>query len=307
MSSEYTFLCEKCNKYYKSKQSLSNHKSRYHKPKVSISVPKSQPKVSISVPKSQPKVSIVHFNKVSEDKQIFNCNFCEKKFAHKQSKYRHEKNCKNNIDINQLREEHRKEIQELKDQLFEILNKTYKMHPKTLQKINKQLLQKQDNSNNNGTINNGTINITNNYIVQLGNENLLETLSKKEQIMILDKKHQSLNHIVEYIHFNNEKFPQFQNIAITNMKDNIAHMYNEDKNQFIAMNKDELLNTVIEMRMLDIEDFYANNIENLNEKTKTNIKNFIDKMYNDDKYFDYKKNDIKLVLYNNSDTNMIKN
>jgi transcriptional regulator NrdR family protein len=158
--------------------------------------------------------------------------------------------------------------EEIKEQLLEILKKECKMHPKTLQKINKQLMQQ----NNSGNINNGTINNINNYnIIQLGDENLLDVLSKKEQIMILNKKHQSLNHMIEYVHFNNN-FPQYKNIAITNMKDGLAYMYDKDKNKFIAIKKEELLNTVIEMRMLDIEEFYSNNEDELDPKTKVNIK-----------------------------------
>ena len=124
--------------------------------------------------------------------------------------------------------------------------------------------------------------------------------------MILNKKHQSLNHMIEYVHFNN-KYSQFRNIAITNMKDGLAHMYDKEKNKFIAIKKDELLNTVIEMRMLDIEDFYANNEDYLDQKTKTNIKKFINKMSKDETFYEFKKSDIKLLLYNNSDNDVIKN
>jgi hypothetical protein len=175
------------------------------------------------------------------------------------------------------------------------------MHPNTLQKINKQLQQQ----NNSGNINNGTINNITYNIVQLGEENLSDVLSKKEQIKILNQKHQSLNYMTEYIHFN-KKFPQFRNITITNLKDNLAHTYDKNKNKFIVLKKDELLNTVIEMRMLDIEDFYNNHQDDLDFRTKTNIKKFINKMANDDKYYDYKKSDIKLMLYNNTEPDMIK-
>lgn len=38
------------------------------------------------------------------------------------------------------------------------------------------------------------------------------------------------------------------------------------------------------MRMLDIEDFYNNHQDDLNTKTKNNIKKFIEKMSNDNNY-----------------------
>jgi ABC-type Fe2+-enterobactin transport system substrate-binding protein len=55
------------------------------------------------------------------------------------------------------------------EKLKEMLQKSLKIHPKTLTKINKQL--------NNNTQNNNTIN---NIYVQLGRENLSEILSSKE-------------------------------------------------------------------------------------------------------------------------------
>jgi hypothetical protein len=304
MSLDYTFYCNICDKYYKSIQSLSNHKSRFHKsgkPKVNIKTPLGKPKVNINDASGKPKVNIPNIDDIEDDNiKYYYCDFCDKKYVYKQSKYRHQKKCKSN-----LKNENdflKKEIENIKENLMEILKKNCKMHPKTLEKINKQLSQKQNN-NNCGIVNNG--NIINNYTIQFGNENLLDVLTKKEQIMILDKKHQSLNHLIEYVHFN-DKFPQFQNIAITNMKDNIAYMFNEERNNFIAMNKNELLDTVIDMRMLDIEDFYENNIENINEATKKNISNFLNKMSNSDEYLEMKKTDIKLVLYNNTKTPSIK-
>jgi hypothetical protein len=309
MSSNYTFYCEICNKYYKSIQSLSNHKSRYHKkskPKVNIEDTIGKPKVNINHASGKPKVNIYNdINNEEDNIKYYKCNFCDKKYSYKQSKYRHQKSCKENflVQNEKLKQDVENIREEVKEQLIEILKKECKMHPKTLQKINKQLLQQ----NNSGNINNGTINnITNYNIIQLGEENLLDVLSKREQIMILNKKHQSLNHYIEMVHFN-DNFPQFKNIAVTNMKDNLAYMYDNRRNKFIAVKKDELLDTVIEMRMLDIEDFYNNNENELDTKTKANIKKFIDKMSKDNKYYEFKKSDIKLLLYNNSDSNVIKN
>ena len=76
-------------------------------------------------------------------------------------------------------------------------------------------------------------------------------------------------------------------------------------NKFIATTKDELLEILMENRIIDIEDFYNFNFEKLNENTKNILNKFIDKIKNDDEYFDKKKSDIKLILYNNSDNKKI--
>ena len=80
------------------------------------------------------------------------------------------------------------------------------MHPKTLMKINNQL---------------NNCNITNINIVQLGKEDIVNTLSQKEKIGILNNCYQSIDKLIEYVHFN-PKYPQFKNIAITNLIDEYA-------------------------------------------------------------------------------------
>ena len=83
------YYCEICNKYYKSINSLSNHKRKFH--------PKSQPKNIPWVTSGCPKVNISSYpNSIKNESgsKKFFCKFCGKNFSHKQSKYRHEKNVK---------------------------------------------------------------------------------------------------------------------------------------------------------------------------------------------------------------------
>lgn len=49
------------------------------------------------------------------------------------------------------------------------------------------------------------------------------------------------------------------------------------------------------------ETFYDNNIDNLDDKTKNIIETFINKMDNNTEYKEYKKKEIKLIIYNNRD------
>ena len=72
-------------------------------------------------------------------------------------------------------------------------------------------------------------------------------------------------------------------------KDNIAYKYDDNMNKFIATTKDELLEILMENRIIDIEDFYNFNVEKLNENTKNILNKFIDKIKNDDEYFDKKE------------------
>jgi hypothetical protein len=142
-------ICKYCNKEYASYSSRSNHIKKYHISDVN----QSQPKVSQVNSHGQPKVSQV--NSHGQPKVIPNiikCSNCEAIFKHKQSKWKHERNCKS-TELLLLKEKlvnyekERKEMEELfieqinnvKKETLELLNKTCKIHPKTLNKINKQL------------------------------------------------------------------------------------------------------------------------------------------------------------------------
>jgi len=286
---EKKFICKICNKNYKSYQSLWNHNHRFHP-----NLNRNEQNMSISV-------SILSHNE--QKITMYKCDFCDRDYKHIQSKNRHQKKCtliykdkcekleKENLELKNKYKKHDNEIKELKDQLLDIMNKQCKMHHQTFNKIQNQLTNNYYGSTDN--YNNCTFNI-----VQLGNENLVETLTKKEQLSILKKKYKSLNYLVDYIHCN-DKFPEFNNVIITNLQNNIAYKYDQDKKKFIAIKKDELIDDIIYYRMGDLEEFYDINLSKLDGKTKEIITDIINKMDADNKFINKKKNEIKLVLYNN--------
>jgi len=181
-------------------------------------------------------------------------------------------------------------MKQLKKQLLQLINKKGKIHYKTLQKIN--------NQNNIETQNN----IQNINIIGFSNENLDELFSSHEKYLILKKRYMCLNHLIEYTHFN-KKYPELNNIRITNLKDNIAHKYNDEKKQFIATTKDELIADLINERMHDIEDFTfdENAYNKLDQRNKEIIKDLYKQFMDDDDFIDKRKEQLKLLIYNNSD------
>jgi len=286
------YHCGKCDKKYKHRQSLYNHIKRFHTHDTHISTPPSQ-NDTILPQNNTDKVT----KKCSSE---FMCPHCSKILSRKDSLARHIKTCKNKINIEnenillkkeneELKNQYKKydeEIKELKDQLLDMMNKQCKMHHQTFNKIQNQLI-------NNNQYNNCTFNI-----VQLGDENLINTLSEKEQLKVLNKKYNSLNYLVDYIHCN-DKFPEFNNVIITNLQNNIAYMYNKDKKRFIAKKKDDLIDDIIYYRMGDLEEFYDIHLDTLDKKTREVISDVINKMDDDTKYISKKKEEVKLVLYNN--------
>jgi hypothetical protein len=283
------FICKICNKNYKSYQSLWNHNRKYHS--------------NLNHNEQNMSISMSILSDSEQNNKLFKCEFCNKQYKHIQSKNRHQKKCtlvyknkceileKENKELKNKYKEHNTKIKELKDQLLEMMNKQCKMHHQTFNKIQNQLTNNFYSSVKN--YNNFTFNI-----VQLGQEDLVNTLSKKEQLKVLNKKYKSLNYLVDYIHCN-DKFPEFNNVIITNLQNNIAYKYDLDKQKFIAIKKNELIDDIIYYRMGDLEEFYDIHLNNLDTKTKNIITEIINKMDGNNKFINKKKNEIKLILYNN--------
>jgi hypothetical protein len=286
------YYCEYCDKYYKSQPSFCNHNKRFHAKKQ----PKSTSDTQNNSISTQNNSMYTQNNSNNIKNNNLECNYCSKIFSRSDNLNRHYKTCKMKINIEIENLELKKEITELKAQIKELMNKQCKIHYKTLQKIN-------NNNINNNNINNIQNNTQNNNINIIGfnKENLLELFSDKEKLNILKKKYNSLNYFIEYAHFNN-KYPQLKNIKITNLKDNIAYKYDSEKNKFIATTKDDLINDLVISRMTDIDEFQTEIYDKLSKKEQDIIKNMLDEFYNDeDKYKDKKKEDIKFIIYNNSE------
>ncbi len=266
------FECDICKKYYKNYKNLINHKKMIHN--------------------------------ITTAADVLQCDICQKIISRKDNYKRHILTCQSkNKKYEELetktdnlhkkleeREQYFKtEIAELKDMVKELINTNCKMHYKTFEKMKNNITI---NNTNNGTINNGPVNNIN--IIALGKENLEEIFTENEKINILNKKHNALNYIIEYVHFN-EKFPQFQNIIVTNNRENTAYIYDQHKKEFKLVSKDELIEELIEFRICDIEDFYMEHTNNIDDITKEVIIKLIDERGSDE----ITKNDVKLLLYNN--------
>ena len=186
------FRCNICDKSYKDKSGIWYHNKKYHNI-FSHSNTLNTAKTSPETAKPSPETA-----KTSpETAKEINCEYCNYNFTRRDSLIKHYNRCKikkendnkiinkndeNNI-LKLIIEKQSAEIKEVKLMISSLINKNCKVHPKTLQKINKQLIN--DNKNiNNGTINN---NITYN-IIGLGHENLTDVFSKKEKMAILKNR-----------------------------------------------------------------------------------------------------------------------
>ena len=176
-----------------------------------------------------------------------------------------------------------------------------------------------DLSNINNSINNShnTINnITNNnfQIIALGKENLLEILTLNEKREIMKSRFNCLEKIVDIVHCSN--YNQFKNIVITNLKDDFAYKYDDDKKYFVCFNKSELISDLVDERLDNIKEIYdeLSTTNKLDTNTKKLIQDFLNKIEDENnKHIDeydkitypnfksYKEQKVKILIYNNVD------
>ena len=280
---ENKFRCNLCDKYYASASSLCNHNKKFHN--------------------EQNNTLIIHDNTLDNtfiipDKK-YKCHTCEKTFNNFQNRWKHEKICKQKVDDtknNQKLEELEKTINELKVEL----------------ELNKHYAKNITNNTINNNINNGTII---NNVVKFGELSYDAIFNDKQIRKILKCKHKALEESIKQTHFNKDH-PELNNVFITNMRDNLAHVY--DGTTIKAMPKGEVINELIDMHTAELtialekqktklKDYDAQKVEELLKKLETNTK-FIDE--NENKTYanhkTYKTEQIKIMVYNETDLARLK-
>ena len=311
------FKCNICNKFYVSYKSLWNHNKKFHTNIINTCSDLPQ-KSSVLPQKSSVLPPISYENNLI-------CIYCNKHYSRLDNIKRHYNTCKKNInngkinipfDIKNNLEKMEKENIEIKNMLKELLEKNCKIHPKTLQKINKQLINKQlinNNTTNNGTINNGPV--INNTYVKFGNEQLASLLTHKDMLKIINKQCLCIEESIKTVHFN-KNLPEYNNIFITNMKDTIAYIF--DGSKFILTSKDIVINDLYNSHLENIEQFLEEAVIPENKYSKItkflatlndDEKLFIDGASNNKKYHNYKAYKliaIKNLIYNESDQKILK-
>jgi hypothetical protein len=297
------YTCNICNKLYKTYKSMWHHKNKYHKniseksPSNGYNISHTSPENYHDILKISPKNG---HNKIKKMEQRI-CDYCNKEYSSYKHLHRHLLICKYKDNIIKQNEELKKEIEEMKEsfekfkkQMIDTMNQKCKMHPKTFQKM---VNSNNINSNNNITINNIKY-------IEYGSEDLYNVFSKNEKLMLLKSSGSPIENIIKYTHLN-EKYPQFQNIIITNVRSNQAYAYNEELNKFILCDKNELLEELIDFRYDDLIGFFDQYKELLSPKLKDTLeRSFL--LKNDKKFCKNKSKEFNVIIYNNCNKDNIK-
>ncbi len=255
---EHKFTCEKCQKTYSSSQSLCNHRRIKHRlPNEAVL------EASEAILADKKSVSI---------NNLLICHYCDKKYSHRQSRYKHEKKCLKNTSLIKL--ENNSVTENQNQNKNQIVNGT----------LNNGAI---NNGTINGTLNNGTIN---NITINNFNADNTEYFSDKFKNKILnyfknnDKFHLPVPNVVQNLKFNpNHK--ENNNMKITNMKNKVGQKY--ENNKWIYCKKNDIFNDAHKMAVKMIEEW-------INEKPTDSKQDILDG-FND--YLKVNRNYIKKVIF----------
>ena len=276
------YRCNKCNKDYSSYQSLWIHNKKFH----------------TIVSSKLPQTPSLLPQKSSNIPEIIICSFCNKQFSRKDNLKRHEKSCKNKINTDDKYEILEKKISELKAELDKTKNITS--------------ITNNNNNNSNNNINNGTII---NNVVKFGDLSYDAIFNDKQIRNILKHKHKALEESIIQTHFN-DNLPKLKNIFITNLRDNLAHIF--DGQDMTAVSKADAINELIEIHSAELAIALEKYRDKISKTDADKVEEMLNDLTSDQKFFDenenkvypnrsaYKGEKIKILVYNKSDLDQFK-
>ena len=235
------YKCQECNKFYASKNSLSNHNKRFHNNCLSINE-------KLTINDDQNKKNITNYM----------CNYCDNIYKHYQSRWKHEKICENKQKINEIKlNKLQIENEKLKNQIISIncnhiipLNNTYN----NINNIN----------NNYGIINNNQNN-NNLFINQVGSEKI--DFKTKDILSIARNGLNGAITCVKKTNFNKKK-PENHSFCANSLEGKYFTTINEKTQKPESIPKKELIEKVLESSFKIIEGIALQIEFNLNLKKK---------------------------------------
>ena len=265
------YICNICNKEYKSYMGLWKHIKNNHNQKCT--------KFNKNLKSTKNIITLQEISETNIINKKFNCQKCNKDFTTNFSRLRHEKNCLVKKD----------DYVVLQEQIKNLSNEI-------------TILKSKPNIVNNYTQNNNTLN-TNNTIIKYspGNETI-EHFTNDHKHFVMNKGLACLMYLIESTNFDKSK-PENHSYCVTALNDKHASVVNTNTNSVVKADKMELFDKVLAGNLNKIEKLSKDKAFN-----KTDQKNFseiVDRLKN--VLFINKKgmkkyyNDINLISYNNKE------
>ena len=228
------------------------------------------------------------------------CEYCNVSFATKSSLKRHKLHCKAFVQQKDEANKKYEEAKKLKEMFDNDSDTTTALttHNNTVTNMNNSNNTVNNIVNNNTIINNNNVNVS--YRVQLGSEPIANLLTDKDKKQVLSKIHGSLLYYVHKVHFSGQ-YPEYLNVALTNLRSKYAHKYSEIEQKFITELADNVFTEMIDTRFSEICDFYDERKTKLNAKLESRLNNYIEGMKNNPEKYKKTMDDVMLLAYNNRD------
>ena len=319
------FTCHRCNKDFKTRWNLKRHFGRKNPCKVVDKInclPKSLnclPKSPKSLPKSINCLPIdndldIQDSGVIDGKKIYICMYCSKLYKNRNSKYKHQINCKN-IQNNEKKVKNIKEIvKKLRntDKSLIIDNNKLKIKKTSnvrdddilLNRISENFINRKivniTNNNNNIINSNNTNNTTNNNNITIninpfGKENL-DSLSLKTIKKIFSKKYGCLNSALSEIY---AKIPENNNFHLAN-KGSMKYMKLYDGNACVYEKTNKFKTRLSDKTMDHLETLLEKNKDKIIKNHRDVIEKVIDEYFSG-KLTERYDEEVELFILNHTD------
>ena len=149
------------------------------------------------------------------------------------------------------------------------------------------------NNTNNGTINNNNVNIIN-----FGSEELYDILPPKVQLQILNTRYGAIEKMVKIAHCDNIKYPQLQNIRITNLKGKYVEIFDAKTQNFIVEKKDVAIRTFVDNKYHDLSVMFEDYSHKMKKHDQRVIGQMIKDQSDEDYFFNYLQERMNIIFYN---------
>lgn len=304
------YTCDRCNKNFKQKSQYDCHLNRKF-PCKSASPDElalfNQFPLNSTLVGSEPDDPEIQLD-IDEQPGEHICNYCKRTFSRNDSLGRHlARSCK----IKKQQNDHKEELfrsmvhdlEEIKKQNTEM----EKRHDDLLSEVNKikagggQIVEADNSATTNITVQNNIKQM--NQFNQQNNINIKMVAFRKEDLShikdemfakILNKGFKSIQNLVEYIHFDQNK-PEHNNVYISNMRDKHVLIY--DGEAWNLRERDEVLQQMIDDKTDILTEKFEELIKRIDEPTTRKFRRFLEQKDNEDVIADIKR-DLKLILYN---------
>jgi hypothetical protein len=288
------YNCEFCNKKFTTRQNLWKHTHKFH-------IDELNKKHSVDDEKITSTNEHTNNELLDKKSKEIICEYCGHEFARKYNLKNHYLICKKKLNDqpNLL-----KKIEDLSNELTQI-KKQMGNQPNKITNIGKQ----NNNNVSNGNIVNG--NIIHNTFIKFGKLEYEKIFTEADICRILNNRMLSLEEGIKSVHFNPKK-PEYGNIFITNMRDDLAYIF--DGKHFISVSKNEMLNELVGIHIDEINLSFEKLKDKINTSYVKRLEVFLEMLNDDDKeYYDednnksyqnyraYKINKVKNLVYDNSD------